>query len=275
MQVNQSPSIDRRRKNRLPAALCLAMIGFFILMGFAAHGRGSQGVSKVKLSVEDPRPVAKAIEMMEGKYGWVITYEDPLYVHDSDIADTKLNIRKDLNNYKSGETTKFLAPRGGALEFTYDVASDTNLPADPAMVVQKLLDAQAASGNGGRFRLETNGQIMHVIPAAIKNSAGELVHQESALDAIISLPQGETTVLQKLESLCAAISRAINIPVELGTVPDHWFRQIRDRQGATNLVDTFQTMGYGTDLSWWLYYSPTFKKYLLHIHFLSKHTGRT
>jgi hypothetical protein len=81
MQVNQSPSIDRRRKSRLQAALCLAMIGFFILMGFAAHGRGSQGVSKVKLSVEDPRPVAKAIEMLVGKYGWVITYEDPLYVH--------------------------------------------------------------------------------------------------------------------------------------------------------------------------------------------------
>jgi hypothetical protein len=279
MQANQSPSIDRQRKNPLLAALCLALIGLFMLMGFAASGRDSQKVSEIKLSVEDSRPVVKAIETLEKKYGWVITYEDPRYVHDSEIVDTNLNIRKDLNNYKSGETTKFLAPRGGALEFTYDVASDTNLPVVPAMVVQKMLDAQAARDNGGRFRLETNGQIMHVIPTAIKNSAGALVPQESILDSIISLPSGERTVLQKLESVCAVISRAINIPVELGTVPDHWFQQRRDQQGATNqrardiLGDTFETMGYGTDLSWWLYYSPTFKKYLLHIHFVSKRNG--
>jgi hypothetical protein len=279
MQANQSSSIDRRRKNRLPAALCLAMIGLFILMGFAARGRGSQGMREVKLSVDDPRPVAKAIEMLEGKYGWVITYEDPRYAHDSEIADVTLKVRKDLAKYKPGDAPKVLVPKGGALEFTYDVMSDTKLPADPAMVVQKLLDAQAGCGTGGRFRLETRGRILHVIPTAIKNSAGELVHQESALDTIISLQQGEKTVLQKLENVCAAISRAINIPVVLGAVPDHWFRQFQDQQGATNqrardiLVDTFETMGYGTDLSWWLYYSPTDKRYLLHIHFLSKRNG--
>ena len=108
MQANQSSSIDRRRKNHLLVALCLAMAGLFILVGFAGSGRGSQGVSEIKLSVEDPRPVLKAIEMLERKYGWVITYEDPRYAHDSEIADTKLNIRKDLNNHKSGESTKFL-----------------------------------------------------------------------------------------------------------------------------------------------------------------------
>jgi hypothetical protein len=278
MQANQSISINRQRITRV-LVLGFVLTGLFILVSFAVRGRGSQGVRAVKLSIEDPRPVCKAIEMLEEKYGWAITYEDPRYIHDSEITDSNLKIRKDLNNYKSGETTKVLVPRGGALEFTYDVASDTNLPVVPAMVVQKLLDAQDARGNGGKFRLETNGQIMHVIPTAIKNSAGELVHQESALDTIISLPSGERTVLQKLESICAAISRVINIPVVLGTVPDQWFRQRRDQEGATNqrardiLVNTFETMGYGSDLSWWLYYSPTFKKYLLHIHFVSKRNG--
>src|SRR5262245_59356678 len=145
MQANKSPSIDCRRKNHLLAALCLAMTGLFTLMGLAAGGRDSQRVSEIKLSVEDPRPVVKAIETLESKYGWVITYEDPRYANDSEIADTNLKIRKDPDNSKSSEITKVLVPRGGALEFTYDVASDTNLPADPAMVVQKLLDAQAAA----------------------------------------------------------------------------------------------------------------------------------
>ncbi len=278
MQANQSISFNRQRITRV-LVVCFVLTGLFISVSFAVRGRNSQGVSEIRVSVEDSRPVCKAIETLEKKYGWVITYEDPRYVHDSEIADSNLKIRKDLNNYKSDETTKLLVPRGGSLEFTYDVVSNTNLPVDPAMVVQKLLDAQAARDNGGRFRLETKGQIMHVIPTAIKNSAGGLAHQESALDTIISLPSGERTVLQKLENICAAISRAINIPVVLGTVPDHWFSQRRDQRGATNqrardvLVDTFETMGYGTDLSWWLYYSPTFKKYLLHIHFVSKREG--
>ncbi len=280
MQANQSNSFNRQSITRV-LVVCFILTGLSILVGFAARDRDSQGTREIKLSVEDPRPVLKAIETLERKYGWVVTYEDPRYVHDSEIDDVTLKVRKDLDKYKPGEAPKVLVPRLGALEITYDVASDTKLPTLPAMVVQKLLDAQAARGNGGRFRLETRGQIMHVIPTAIKNSAGALVPQESALDRIISLPSGERTVFQKLESVCAAISRSINIPVELGTVPEHSFRQRRDLQGATSqrardiLIDTFEKMGYGTDLSWWLAYSPTYKKYLLHIHFVQRATAKS
>lgn len=279
MQANKSPSIDRQRKNLLLAALCLAMTWLFILMGFAIHGRSSQGVSEMKLSVEDPRPVAEAILTLEKKYGWVITYEDPRYVHESDIADVTLKVRRDLDKYKPGEAPKVLVPKGGALEFTYDVASNTNLPADPAMVVQKLLDAQTARDNGGRFRLETSGQIMHVIPTAIKNSYGELAHQESVLDTIISLPAGERTVLQKLESVCAAISRGANIPAEFGTIPTNLLLQNRDQQGAERqrardvLVRTFEAMNNEKRLSWRLLYGPGTKRYSLNIHFVSKRDG--
>jgi len=279
MQSNQSSSVDRQRKNRLLAALCLAMIGLFILMGFAARGRGVQGVSKMKLSVEDPRPVAEAILELERKYGRVITYEDPRYVHDSDVADVTLKVARDLDKYKPGEGPKVLVPKGGTLEFTYEVMADTNLPADPVMVVQKLLDAQSARGNGGRFRLETSGQIIHVIPTAIKNGAGELVHQESALDTIISLPAGERTVLQKLENICAAISRATNIRVEFGTIPTGLFLRHRDQEGVTSerardvLVKTLEAMNNETGLSWRLLYGPGTKRYSLNIHRVSKRNG--
>jgi hypothetical protein len=279
MQGNKTPSIDRQRKNSLLAALCLAMIGFFILMGFVARGRGPQGVREMKLSVEDPRPVRQAILKLEEKYGWVITYEDPRYIHDSEVADITLKVRRDLDMYKPGEAPKVFGPRWGTLEFTYDVMSDTNLPADPAMVVQKLLDAQAARDNGGRFRLETSGRIMHVIPTAIKNSAGNLVHQESVLDTIISLPAGERTVLQKLYSICAAISRGANRSVLPGTIPSGLFQHYQDHQGASRqrardvLVKTFETMDNDMKLSWRLLYDPTDKGYFLNIHFVSKRDG--
>jgi hypothetical protein len=279
MQANQSPSSDRQRKNGLLAALCLAMTGPFILMGFAARERGGQGIREMKLSVEDPRPVAQAILELQEKYGWVITYEDPLYVHDSEIDDVTLKVRKDLDKYKPGEAPKVLVPKGGSLEFKYNVMSDTNLPDNPAMVVQKLLDAQAASVNGGRFRLETRGQIMHVIPTAIKNSAGVIVSQESVLDAIISLPSGDGTVLQKLRSICTAISRTTNITVKLGTIPTGLLLQHRDQQGAANqrardiLVNTLETINNETKLSWRLLYEPGMKTYYLNIRSVLKRDG--
>jgi hypothetical protein len=278
MNANQSSSINLQRRIRV-LGVCFALTGLFTLVISAVRGRDSQGASQIKLSVEDPRPVAEAILKLEAKHGWIITYEDPRYVHESEIADVTLKVRRDLDKYKPGEAPRVFVPRGGVLEFTYDVVPNTNLPTDPARVVQKLLDAQAARGNGGRFRLETVGQIMHVIPTMIKNREGALVPQESVLDTIISLPAEDRTVYRKMESICAAIHRATGIPVVLGTIPDNWFSRERDQQGAKNqkardvLVSTFESMDSGTNLSWQLFYGPGTKRYSLNIHYAQKQSG--
>lgn len=66
MQANQSPSITHQRVTRV-LAVWLILTGLFILLSFAVRGRESQGVSRIKLSVEDPRPVAEAILKLEEK----------------------------------------------------------------------------------------------------------------------------------------------------------------------------------------------------------------
>ena len=256
--------------------MIVAMIALSSLPSFAVRGHSPQALQQVKLSVEDGRPVAKMIKLLQEKHGWVITYEDPRYIHESDIADVTLQVRRDLDKYKPGEAPKVLVPKGGVLELTYDVASNTNLPTDPAMVVQKLLDAQTANSNGGRFRLEKSGEIMHVIPTAIKNSQGRVVPQESVLDTIISLPPGQRTVLQKLESICIAVSKATGIRIELGTIPDNWFNRHQDNRGVMGqkardaLIATFASMDYGTNLSWRLLYGPGTKYYALNIHLVAQ-----
>ena len=275
MQANLSISINRQHPVRVLVVVCVALFGLLILISSVVRGRGSQGMKEVKLSVEDPRPVAKAIEILEAKYGWVITYEDPRYIHDSEVTDVTLKVRKDLDKYKPGEAPKVLIPKGGKLEFSYDETFNTNLPGDPRLVVQKLLDAQAARSYGGKFRLENIGKVMHVIPVAIKNSDGVVTPQGSVLDTIISLPAGERTVEQKLESICAAVSRATKIPVELGAYPTNMFHQRRDQHGAVSqrardiLVNTFESMGNGIKLSWQLFYSASLKTYLLNVHLVS------
>jgi hypothetical protein len=239
----------------------------------------SQRMNRTTLAVADARPVAKAIEMLENQYGWVITYEDPRYVHSSEVADVTQYVRRDLDTYKPGEAPKVLSPKGGRLTFEFEIMPDTNLPSNPATVLQELLNAQAASPNAGRFRLENAGRIMHIIPTAIKNSQGELAPQESVLETTISLPAEEGTGWQRLQNICAAIREATKIPVTFGTIPHQLFLQHQVQQGATRqkardiLTALLEIVGNGRNLSWQLFYDPGFKFYVLNIHLVSKSNG--
>jgi hypothetical protein len=138
--------------------LCIVTIGCTIPKSFAVRRKSPsmplQSISKAHLSVEDGRPLAKAIEVLESRYGWVITYEDPRYAYSGEIKDVTLSVRRDLDKYKPGEAPKVLVPKGGPLTFDYDVKSDTDLPSSRETVVRELLKAQAVSGKAGRFRLE-------------------------------------------------------------------------------------------------------------------------
>jgi hypothetical protein len=214
----------------------------------------------------------RKIEVLEGRYGWAITYEDPRYVHTSEISDVTERVRKNPDEFKPGEGPRILIPKGGALAFDYDVSSDTNLPSYRETVVQELLDAYAGSGNAGTFRLESGGRIMHIIPTAIKNTNGELMPQNSILETRISLTAEPRTGLQKLESICSAITLATDIPVKVGMVPTNLLLQHVDSQGAEHqrardvLTDLLESAAGGANLSWQLFYGPDVKYYALNIH---------
>lgn len=278
MKANRVPPDTSRSKACLLIALSLAVAGLVIMPGFSARGLDRlpenvpQQLNKINISVQDGRPVAKAIMMLEAKYGWVITYEDPRYVYADDIADVTEKVRRDLHKYPKGGAPKVLVPKGGALSFEYDVMSQTNLPRDPGVVVQQLLNAQAASANSGKFRMEKDNKIIHVIPTAINDSSGKLAPHTSVLDAVITLPAKKRTGLQTLEALCAAISKATQTRVVVGTIPFNSFLQHKDEQGVRGrkarqaLVQLLQSVSHGMNLSWQLFYGPGTKMYVLNIH---------
>ena len=58
-----------------------------ITMGLIVTFLGNASASPNTVTVQDPRPVAEAIQELENRYGWQITYEDPPYIHYSDITD--------------------------------------------------------------------------------------------------------------------------------------------------------------------------------------------
>jgi hypothetical protein len=218
------------------------------------------------------RPVAKAVEMLEAKYGRIITYEDPRYIHPSDVKDVTLEVRRDLDKYKPGEAPKVLIPRGGALDVVLSNISGSIGDAEVMKMVQQILDRQAVSGLAGRFRVEKSENAMHVIPTAIKNQNGVLVSEAPVLDALISISAREQSTYDKMRSLCDAVSRATNVRVELGTVPTNLLEQHRDLQGANRqkardvLISLLKSLKGKSNLSWQLFYDPGYKAYALNLH---------
>jgi hypothetical protein len=210
--------------------------------------------------------------MLEGRYGWVITYEDPRYSYAGDIADVTEKVRRDLHKYRKGGAPRVLIPKGGELSFQYNVNRQTNLPINPGDVVQQLLDAQSASANAGRFRMEQHDKIIHVIPSAVNDRSGTLMPQQSILDTVVTLAEEERTALKTLESLCGSITRVTQTRVVVGSVPLGLFLQHKDRQrivGKTArevLVQLFKRIDNEIKLSWQVLYDPGTKMYVINIH---------
>src|SRR5882672_121153 len=207
MQTNQDPFMGSSHKIRLVTQLWLWVIGIVVVGSFivvGSVGRGPrtnlmtkpngakisepeiQRKEKITLSVEDPRPVAKAIVMLEAKYGWIITYEDPRYINASDLSDVTEEVRKDLAKFRPGKAPRVLIPKGGTLTFDYDVVVDTNRPSDQMLVLQRLLAARAESGNSATFRIEKAENIVHIIPNTVKDASGKLASNKSLLDTVIT-----------------------------------------------------------------------------------------
>lgn len=220
------------------------------------------------LSVNDPRPVTAAMEVLEGKHGMVITYEDPLYVHGTEIVDHTIPAYKQANPFGH----RALSPKGGSLEITYKTSPGLVRSDEIRQVIQRVLDDHAERNNPGRFYLQQDGEIFHVIPAQYRDSSGRLVNMGSILDTPISFPEQERSMLKTLELIKNAVSQARGIKIIIGTVPSNLLHRKSSRQGATNekardvLVRALKATN--TKLSWQILYAPGWKMYTFNVHWV-------
>jgi hypothetical protein len=271
MKKNKTLLTNRRWAKHLFVFLCSVTALVLIASLISATAEGGHAASKVSLSCNDPRPVAYAARMLEETYGWIITYEDPPYVYDGDLADVTETVRKDLDKYKPGEAPKVFVPKGGQLSFEFDVDPSTQKPASPGVVVQQLLDAYAVSGNPGIFRMETDAQRVHIIAGAVKNEKGVVVPHQSIFDASITIPPQKRDGAQLLDAFCAAVHTASGTRVLIGNVPINLLMQYQTEAGAKNqnarefLTHELDRMTKQPALSWQLLYDPRGKAYYLNI----------
>ena len=127
-----------------------------------------QSAKQLSVVVDDSRPVASAIEQLQSRHGWVITYEDPPYRYYEDLADVTKSVRTDYRP----DSPKAVVPRGGRLSVQY--IDDKTQSANASAAVSALIATHRSLGVGGQFRLRRNGPVIHVVPSAVRGKTGAL-----------------------------------------------------------------------------------------------------
>jgi hypothetical protein len=219
----------------------------------------------VKLSVDDPRPVAAAVQELVSRYGYVITYEDPRHVYQGDLEDVTAKVRKDLDRHPPGKAPKVIVPLDATLTLNIPSSSAITVQ-DMASVLEQLVQAQSSSGRGGRFRVERAGEVFHVLPTEVRDGNGNWASQTSILDVPISLPMEDRSADEMINAICNAVSMAARVQVGLtfnvGGISDP-SRPRPYRLGADNerardvLIRALNLVGTNQKRTWVLFYDPS------------------
>lgn len=254
-----------RNVRGLPIAIALPVLAVLAYSSASAIER-----QQTTISVDDPRPLASAIETLERRYGWAISYEDPAYLYLGDMKDVSREVRKAQVEGKP----KVFVPRGGVFNVQYATVSDATL--DPIVVLRRVLSDYHGAGFPGRFRILRDGEMLHVAPVGAKDRLGVTQSARSILDSRISIASQDRSALTMVSEIAKAVARISGSEVNVGMVPANLLNSAKvaggvDQEEARSvLARTLASTG--VKLSWQLFYNPgeTVGAYFLNIHVVSQ-----
>jgi hypothetical protein len=192
----------------------------------------------IVLRVLSGRPVFRAVLKLQEEYGYAITYEDPPYRFRGDLHDVASVVRKDYDKFPPDHRPVLLVPRTVELDLTFPVALTVGGPQGMHAILAKLVEAADLIGSGGRFRVEQDGDVFHVIPVDVRDRNGNWMGYEALLDANISLPLRDRTEEDLYKNLAVEVgaqkSVQLTARVNGGIVMGHQAPAVHTNIGASN-----------------------------------------
>jgi hypothetical protein len=165
-----------------------------VLLALAAAGLNAQEQPVAQTgSIRSPRPLLDLARMMEQLYASPVTYEDPIWEFQGDLAP--------------------LGPEGRSFPLyrTFVVPPEltpTNRPKLDSAVLREALAAYHSQTDGPRFKIATSRLGLHLVPDQVRRADGNLAPARNALDAVLSMPITLASPSQHLMNLCAELSAA-------------------------------------------------------------------
>jgi len=185
----------------------------------------SHADGNAKVAVTAPRSLLTAIHAIRSEYGWVVDYEDPIYIP-ADLVDATDPAWRSANPSAKGAT----APAGSAFTTSFDEHSASELltAAGETRVLNKVIDDYNSSDQPGRFQLKNTDGRLRVVGIASKAASTDQPPL-SILDTKITLPVQTRTADQAVKDILAALSAATHINTVEVLVP------INVMQGSTSI----------------------------------------
>jgi hypothetical protein len=238
-----------------------------IAMGLMAAFLGNASASPNTITVQRARPVAEAIEELEKRYGWQITYEDPPYVYYGDITDVSdtnwpgvpVQSPSQLQAAQQPANQRTLVPKGGSLTFTLPSADPDELGA-----VEALLKSYNASRGGNVFAVVRGASLLHVVPRQVTGLSGNLEPVKPVLDALITIEPRKRTSYEFIEEVLKKVSIATNTHVAMATIAPNLLHRTTTSIGgsgrtARSILEQW-ILERHSRFSWLLLYSPDYDK---------------
>ena len=246
----------------------IALLALVALGGLLAQVRSS------RIDVSDPRPVAAAAVELERHLGWVVTYEDPAWLAESDIQDVTEAVRTDMQGipaFMHGLVPRVFVPKGGS--FSFELPTATMAPSSRLNAVNDILMAHTSAGNPGVFRVQEGASgRLHIVPMVAKDRSGQPVAQQPVLSQPITVAARQYQGVEFLSAFTEELSRSTGVDIEIGVVPLNTFIHHTGIHGAGNepareALSRFLD-GVGGGYSWQLLFDPVDRNYFLNIHWV-------
>ena len=167
--------------------LCALMMGAFIA---AIFGTPVDAQDTRRIDVFSGRALLHALRILERELDCVITYEDPLW---------EAPLVKEM--FEGGP----VVPKKTSLSIEYS-------PGSPEMVIQEVLNQYHQQTDRASFELIAGPQgIYNVVPVKCQNEAGELVENQSILDAKISLSMQDALFSEIMDEIISKLPQKLTL----------------------------------------------------------------
>jgi hypothetical protein len=160
----------------------------------------------VHIHAEGPRPLLRALDALQDKYGWVVDYEDPQYPADLDLATNEPSLLR--RRHPNGRNLK------GSLTVEFNSGPAPDSPPDEDSILKILVDSYNQSDADGEFELrkEQDGRF-DVVGIGVRDQQGEVSSRQPILDLLITLRTKRRSADETIALICQKVGQQSKIPV--------------------------------------------------------------
>ncbi len=256
------------QRSSLVSVGCLALLLSCTCRSAAQTTEGTGTLETI--NVTSARPVARAMDVIEQRYGVLIDYVDPRYAAPQDVEGI---------SYRPGRLTIGPRIRDLAVQYVQAAGKPTAVPylrctaatlgCSPVTtrpeggitaLIRKVLTQFAADG-GQIFAVKkmtmSYGPRWEVYPIRARDKTGTVADQPDVLSAIIHIPKEDRTLAEMLGRVCQQLTLSWGQPFSVGMFPLNIFARFHGVMGADNVTARRALAGLmGQSLALRLFYGP-------------------